>query len=277
VATSLWVAADAARAQGLGPGGPGGGGGGGGGGGLAGSLPTFDAAPIGCVLALLVASVVWRAERGAGWRAIAAGLCALSLTPLPLWSVLSLALVVWAAVRSTDRARAIAPAVMVGALGLAHAVDIHTLARLVAQLVGAVMTRMGVAVELVEATVHGPGGYVHVAPACVGLEGMVVGLALSTTVAMMAGATVRTALSAGAAHASGWAVLNVLRISQLGVLAQTDLSLAERTHDLGGVGMSAAHLVICGVTYALMRRGLRLPTSSPTDRSTGSTLLAGLP
>jgi exosortase/archaeosortase family protein len=260
----MLLASDAASAQGLGP--PGGGGGTGGVGGLAAALPfTEDALPgLLVVLVAMAAAALWRTRgrlhlrqqmnTGIGW--LLAGVIAIGLAALPAWAALSLLLVIFAAARARTptTAQCVAPVVVAGAIGVAHIVDITLLARGIAQLVGVAMTAVGVSVEVVDATVFGPGGYVHVAAACVGLQGTVVALSLSTALAMMLGAGPRLALLAGVTHAAAWGVLNVVRIAHLGVIAQTDLALAERTHDIGGLWMAVAHLVACGVTCLVFRR-----------------------
>jgi exosortase/archaeosortase family protein len=257
--------------------------------GIAAALPSTDGVVAALVGAGVVLGLLWRHRGGGLWLAAAA---VALMSALPLWAALSVWLVVFAGLRTTNRTQ-LAPAVVTGLVVflttvVGAAAVAPSLARVVAALLGLVASAP---VELSGAVLTGPAGFVHVASACVGLEGMVVAFALSSAVALLSGARQGRAVLAGSAAAVVWFGLNVARIAGIFVLMQRDVEVAERAHDAAGLGLMAAHLLLCGMTWLAVRwagagshrRVGDLPTrahispvsSRRTARSTNESILAG--
>jgi exosortase/archaeosortase family protein len=248
VASLFWVLAAPAHAIGMGP--PGGGGGDPISG-IAASLPSTEGLTTMLVAALVVVACAWRLHRRGLWLAVAA---VALLWSLPSWAALSVWLVLFAALRAGPRPQ-LMPAFTTGALvALSFVVGADALAPSVAAVVDVLLGMIAVVpVERSATVLTGPSGYVHVADACVGLEGVVVAFALSSAVALCAGARQRAAMLAGALHASAWAGLNVIRIAALFVLVQSDLDAAVLAHDAAGLALMAAQLGLCATTWLVVR------------------------
>lgn len=260
--TSLLLV-EPARAIGIGPGG-----GGGGGGdpisGIAASLPSTDGPPL--LVALVVLACAWRLRRRGLWLAAAAVALVFSL---PSWAALSLWLVLFAALRAGPRPQ-LTPVWATGALvALSVIVGASAVAPAMAVVVDTFLGLIALApVERSGTVLTGPAGYVHVADACVGLEGVVVAFALSSAVALCAGARQRAAVLAGVLHALAWIGLNVVRIAGLFVLVQSDIDTASLAHDAAGFALMAAQLALCATTWLVVRwahrrRALRASALTP--------------
>jgi exosortase/archaeosortase family protein len=244
------LASSSASAFGLGD--PAAGGGGGGPiSGIAAALPHTDGVIASLVGAGVLLGILWRHRRGGLWLAAAAAVLMATLSP---WAALSVWLTVFAGLRASQRVQ-LAPAVTTSlAVGVTSAVGAAAVAPALARVVQVLLEIVVVTpVEVRGSVLTGPTGFVHVATACVGLEGVVVAFALSSAVALFAGARQRVALLAGAAAAGAWSGLNVVRIAAIFVLVQHDVETAELAHDAAGLVLMVAHVLLCGLTWFAVR------------------------